>query len=782
MHKHDINTTLEKLKYILSYIINVVLTPQKYPPPLNFLATVVVVHKARKLLLTVFLSSLLILTSNPIRTHAVINLQYDSTKELESLIQNGSFEVNTEPWVKSAGTSFGVAVIEKLDGKYSGSGRPELKDGTYIFEAYQTISAEYLDLIKSTESRGLAFSYFFKLWYHYDVVHASAIIEYEAPSSIGCPYVLVWTGSEYVLENNILPKSELYNGRKEVNDYYLIDRVDLPKTKLKIKIAEFENEISRVNVVKAYQILYPNHYSIVLVDNKPVLWDPLNVISLDKAIYMNQGVLVTDKVLWSDHVAFEGSKGDKLIITFNNVNLSNPLLLIRANYKISYSIKVYALFNNTTWEYIGEVHTRRFYKTYALRVPRNFITNNTVTFQLELTDKHRIDYIALAEEIHEELRIKEMKLVKAFKKSRNIKRLIEKNDTLFVIIAPGDEIYLTFLGEKKPRKGYKVAYLLYFEGLYRSLTEREIKLYNNKINAIDPPYEESTTKDVDYEDYWNQIAVYAQIPTDAQWVRVKIKFTSSEDFLVHFDLAEAYIAEQKTASCEAGSIKLVSLIEYRSPKLIKKRKEWYWVDINTALYFQATSNYATKYSQIKIVKSDTTPQDELISIINSTMMGFDSSHGENYHPVEVIKDTIYTLKGISSALSMISILLGIVSLVPKLTFIGVASVAAGSISTTMSMYNLSIVGYYDLQASGGDNIAFVKVPYPSAIGYTGNLALYGGLAFKIRWDDCTSEGINKIRIHGKAYFGTIYYNQYTGVKSIGSPYYTASTYIDIYIS
>ncbi|MCD6574395.1 hypothetical protein J7K97_01790, partial [Candidatus Aerophobetes bacterium] len=148
----------------------------------------------------------------------------------------------------------------------------------------------------------------------------------------GCPFVAIWDGEKYVLENNILPQSE--NPLKKgtiVEDLYKLEVLPKPKdAKYLIQIYEFENEHSRFNNFELIRVQHPKEFNIGVIDNRLVFY---------KKLYVPASVKAADGKDWTktlseieDANVFKGKKGDVLEVKFNNLpKIKNCCLVMRSS-------------------------------------------------------------------------------------------------------------------------------------------------------------------------------------------------------------------------------------------------------------------------------------------------------------------------------------------------------------------------------------------------------------------------------------------------------------------
>jgi len=85
----------------------------------------------------------------------------------------------------------------------------------------------------------------------------------------GCPYVYAWNGEHYVMDNNLLPASEISNGA-DVEDYYRLEQLLLPthqgtvRSVYSLQIREFEHEHDYFDQVKLLAVDYDSDVNVVV--------------------------------------------------------------------------------------------------------------------------------------------------------------------------------------------------------------------------------------------------------------------------------------------------------------------------------------------------------------------------------------------------------------------------------------------------------------------------------------------------------------------------------------
>ncbi len=153
----------------------------------------------------------------------------------------------------------------------------------------------------------------------------------------GCPFVLVWNGKRFIIDNNILPDSEnILRKNTVVEELYKLEVV--PKSKNKkylLQVMEFEKEHSYFHGFELIKIVHSKELSIGIINKKIVAFKNLILPSLIKD---KKGKDWTKQLSALDDKAFfNGEKDDVLNIKFGNIqSLKNCHLVFRASLRAGY--------------------------------------------------------------------------------------------------------------------------------------------------------------------------------------------------------------------------------------------------------------------------------------------------------------------------------------------------------------------------------------------------------------------------------------------------------------
>lgn len=366
----------------------------------------------------------------------------------------------------------------------------------------------------------------------------TAYIGYATSSGGGCPLLYVWNGSNWIFDNNLLPKGHLGYSK----DRYLLN-VYPAGDSIKLKIAESGDSITFLDLVKLYSIIHPeNTIPVIEVISGDIILLNLNQSKelltpyYVKDIFGNNITLVMEK---PDNDSYELAPKTWLIAYFRGVrHLEKPILLIRSDpveqlaYKTSLIIQVY---ENGAWRNVAILSPRYQFYVDAIDVSKYVPKHSDeLIIRIIATAYHRIDWIALAPSSTYKVKgyeLVELDLKDAVLVSNNTKvnvvNKITKADKDFVKIEKGQELYLVFEGYNKVKPGRKISYLLEVQGYYKIIGGSTIIVKGQKF--IVKPHSLA----------WQLVYATAYIPEDA--VSVTVYVSTSDNFEGYIDYAHALI-------------------------------------------------------------------------------------------------------------------------------------------------------------------------------------------------------------------------------------------------
>jgi len=301
-------------------------------------------------------------------------------------------------------------------------------------------------------------------------------IEYEGGSGGGCPYVYTWNGQRYVMDNNLLPASEMSNGA-DVEDYYKLEQTLVPTYEgrlfsfYSLQISEFEHEHSYLDQVKLLAVDHPpsvnvavSPYGEILTYSNPA--PPICAVD-------EYGIDVLSQLNSIDENYYQGYNGSYVTLTFGPTDVSNGVKLVIRDDERPPLLKcpVYVQVLNATqgWNTVATFHTRTYWATDIINM-KGYLPdpegNLKVRFCFISNDK--IDYVGLDTTPQASVETNEARLISAVHSTQgNVKPLLMKNDQTYAELIPGEQIQLTFRLQNNQNE--ERTFILYAEGHYSTI-------------------------------------------------------------------------------------------------------------------------------------------------------------------------------------------------------------------------------------------------------------------------------------------------------------------------
>ena len=220
----------------------------------------------------------------------------------------------------------------------------------------------------------------------------------EYPFGGGCPYVCSWNGTQYVADNNLLPKSETSNG-SDVQDYYRLEQSLVPSYSnplfsiYSVQISEFEHEHSSIDQVKLYSVGHNPNTNVAVSPTGQMLTyqDPRPPIFAED----QSGRDWLQTLSSVDGNYYQSAPNDYLTLCFGQVNSLNAKLVLREDL-MKDSIHVQLLTTNGLWTEVSDIPGRVNWATDIVNLSPLLQTAwNPLTVRLYFTAYHRIDYVGL---------------------------------------------------------------------------------------------------------------------------------------------------------------------------------------------------------------------------------------------------------------------------------------------------------------------------------------------------------------------------------------------------
>ena len=291
----------------------------------------------------------------------------------------------------------------------------------------------------------------------------------------GCPYVYAWDGQQYVMDNNLLPASEMSNGA-DVEDRYMLEQPLVPIYQgtafslYSLQIREFEHEHDFIDQVKLIALDHASDVKIAVTPKGEILTykqplAPLSCIDNYGTSRLNEIVSMDGNV--SDTTTyFEEYPSDYLILNFGKVDAENAKLILRDDMKcMDVCIEVQVPSQTGDWQTVEVLNPRNYWAIEAVDLSKYVVENEDLLVRLYWTSPHRLDYVGLDTSSQASIEVHQAFLLSAFHSTQgNVKPLLMKNDQTYAELTPGQQIQLTF--QLPNNQNQKRTFILYTEGHY----------------------------------------------------------------------------------------------------------------------------------------------------------------------------------------------------------------------------------------------------------------------------------------------------------------------------
>ncbi len=291
----------------------------------------------------------------------------------------------------------------------------------------------------------------------------------------GCPYVYAWNGERYMMDNNLLPASEISNGA-DVEDYYRLEQLLAPthqgtrRSAYSLQIREFENEHDYFDQVKLLAVDYDSDVNIAVTPDGQILTykepePPISCVDNNGENRLSQ-ILRVDGNVSDPTTYYYGETGDYLILNFGKVNAENAKLILRDDMKsMIICIHVQILNDDGSWQTVAAVTPRDYWSTEAVDLSQYINKNEDFLVRLYWTSPHRLDYVGLDTSPQEKVELHQAQLISATHSVEgNVKPLLKENDGNYAELTPNQQITLTFLLPNNQNE--ERTFIFYIEGHY----------------------------------------------------------------------------------------------------------------------------------------------------------------------------------------------------------------------------------------------------------------------------------------------------------------------------
>ncbi|MBF0385354.1 MAG: right-handed parallel beta-helix repeat-containing protein [Candidatus Omnitrophica bacterium] len=307
------------------------------------------------------------------------------------------------------------------------------------------------------------------------------------PSGSSCPFVHVFTGRDYVKDNDVIPAGEGKDDGSEYKDYYFLAQQPKPQGGIiRLKLVEPLEEVSFIDRVELFAVRHSKSVKVA-PDPRGKIYSFNDPQAPGKAIFNGQeNVLDQIKDVGGGNIL--GDKNDELIIVFDNKESlkSGDRLIFRTDYQClptsaympeglrGKSIHVSIKLKNSQWKEIDVIHPHADWDYWAVDLSKSAKkAMHPLEVKLLWTEKHKLDFIGLEEENNQKTDVRKLVLQKAIDgKDKGVKALLLESDNQRAVMKKNDEIFLEYSSGIQAREGETVSYLLMTEGYYQPLNKQ----------------------------------------------------------------------------------------------------------------------------------------------------------------------------------------------------------------------------------------------------------------------------------------------------------------------
>jgi hypothetical protein len=296
-----------------------------------------------------------------------------------------------------------------------------------------------------------------------------------AHSGSGCPYVLVWNGSQYALDNNVLPRAESSNGT-DVADYYKLEQTLASRQcRYSLVLSEFEQEHSYVDQVRLLAVDHASDVNTAVTPEGEILTyknpsPPMSAVDNNGTERLSAIGLMDGNV--SDPATyFYGEAGEYLVLDFGQVNSDNAKLILRDDMKCEECcIDVQVLNASGEWQTVTRLAPRTYWAVEGVNLSQYNVHGQELKVRLLWTSPHRLDFVGLDTTQQDDYTIHRAILISAIHSTQgNVRALLTQNDNHYAELVPGQHIQLVFTLPNNLEEAR--TFIFYTEGHYYTIPQ-----------------------------------------------------------------------------------------------------------------------------------------------------------------------------------------------------------------------------------------------------------------------------------------------------------------------
>ncbi|MFQ5621721.1 MAG: hypothetical protein ACE5FT_07870 [Candidatus Nanoarchaeia archaeon] len=264
-----------------------------------------------------------------------------------------------------------------------------------------------------------------------------------------CPFVSTWNGTDYVLDNNLLPASEASNG-SDVVDYYKLQQPLVPSDDgvYSLLLSEFEQEHNFFDHVKLLAVDHSSNVSVAVSPYGEILTytDPYPAVSA--ITNDNENVKFLLNAIDGDY--YDGYNGSYISLNFGDeLDVSQGAkLVMRADVPIKepYSIHVQVQDEDNNWNTVATLASRVYWATEIIDLSEYLPdAKGNLKVRLYFTANHKVNFVGLDTSPQATIDIHEAQLISAIHSTNgDVTAPLLYSDEAYAELVPEQQIELTF--------------------------------------------------------------------------------------------------------------------------------------------------------------------------------------------------------------------------------------------------------------------------------------------------------------------------------------------------
>jgi Tfp pilus assembly protein PilE len=306
-----------------------------------------------------------------------------------------------------------------------------------------------------------------------------------------CPYVHVWTGKEFVKDNDIIPAGN----PDEYTDYYKLAKAPaVDKTGLlALKIVEPLDEKTYLDRLELIEVIHPSYVKIAPTpEGKLFTFREQKLKPALKAVD-KRGKDVLADVSRKLGGNYHGKAGDFIVFDFEKIRETKQglRLILSSDLEPAYageevpvdqqedsclgpggSLHIEVLLNNNSWQELSVIHPHADWDIWLVDLtPFIEKIKGKLKIKVGWTAEHKLDFCLLDTSSQVLFKANKLALISAsHSRKGNVLKLLNSSDNKYSRMVKGDEIALKFSGLKSGLDKKEVKdYILVSEGFYKSL-------------------------------------------------------------------------------------------------------------------------------------------------------------------------------------------------------------------------------------------------------------------------------------------------------------------------